>query len=85
MKQKDIALLIVVAFISTIVSLVASNFIFTPDDVKQQKAEVVEPISAEFNTPTAGDKYFNNSANNPTQLIKIGEDPNANPFKDASN
>ncbi len=85
MKQKDIAVFILVAFISAIFSVVASNYLFTPDSVKKQKAEVVDLISADFDTPEQNDKYFNSKANNPTQLIKIGEDPNTDPFKDVNN
>lgn len=85
MKQKDIALLLVVGFVSMMISFAASNWIFTPEDVKKQEAEVVETISTKFETPAAGDPYFNKDANNPTQLIKIGEDPNRDPFKDVNN
>lgn len=85
MKQKDIALFIVVAFISTILSVIASNYLFTPSSIKIQKTEVVDTISAEFNIPAKSDKYFNKKANNPTKLIKIGEDPNKDPFKGTAN
>lgn len=80
MKQKDIALFIIIGVISAIISVVASNFFFTPDNVKQQKAEKVDTISAEFTIPTADNKYFNKDSINPTKLIQIGDDANNTPF-----
>lgn len=86
MKQKDIALYIVIGVLSAVISVVASNFFFTPSDIKQQSAEVVEPISADFNQPAKDDKYFNKDAINPTKLIQIGDDPANNvPFNGTGN
>lgn len=75
---------IVIGVISAIVSVVASNFFFTPDSVKQQEAEKVDAISAQFDVPPTDSKYFNKDSINPTKLIQIGEDPNASPFNGIS-
>lgn len=78
MKQKDIVLVIIVAFIGGIVSIVLTNMIFVSSKDKQLTAEVVDPISADFNEP---DKLiFNESAVNPTQQIQIGDSTNTAPF-----
>ena len=78
MKQKDIALIIVVTFISIIISVVLSRIFISAPKNRQQEVEVVTPISAEFSTPDK--KYFNEKSIDPTQLIKIGDNSNKNPF-----
>jgi hypothetical protein len=80
MKQKDIVLIIVVVFISGVVSLVLSNMLISSPKNRQEKVEVVEPISAEFDTPKKDDKYFNSQAIDPTQIIRIGDSNNQQPF-----
>lgn len=78
MKQKDIALILVIAFFGAILALVLSNFIFGSSETRQQEAEVVEPISATF--PTPDQRYFNDKSIDPTQLIQIGNNHNTDPF-----
>ena len=78
MKQKDIALILVLVFISGVISFVISGWIFARPADREQKAEVVDIITSEFTSPNT--KYFNNRAVNPTQLIKIGDSNNPNPF-----
>jgi hypothetical protein len=78
MKQKDMLLIIVVAVISVIFSLVVSNLIFGSPSARVQKAEVVDPISSEFTTPDQ--RYFNQSAVDPTAIIRIGDTTNSSPF-----
>ena len=80
MKQKDIALFIVVGVFSAVFSVLISNFLITPADSKKQEAEVVAPISADFTVPAADNKYFNADAVNPTKLIQIGDGGNQSPF-----
>jgi hypothetical protein len=80
MKQKDWILIIVVVFISGIVSFVLSNYLFASPKNRQEKVEVVEPITADFKIPKADDKYFNAQAIDPTQIIKIGDNNNNQPF-----
>lgn len=78
MKQKDIALIMIIVFISAVMSLIISNILFASPKNRQQKVEVVQPITADFNTPDT--KYFNNNSFDPTQLIEIGNSSNPNPF-----
>jgi hypothetical protein len=78
MKQKDIALIIVVMFFSGIVSLLVSNLFFASDSERSLTAEVVEPIDSSFQHPDAA--FFNERSINPTQLIKIGDSSNKQPF-----
>lgn len=86
MKQKDIALYAVVAIVSAVVSVLASNLLITPAGNKQQQAEVVEPITADFSVPASDNKYFNKDAINPTKLIQIGDNPgNGTPFNGSGN
>lgn len=82
MKQKDVALIIVMVFISGIVSFFLSNWLFASPKNRQQKVEVVDSITADFPTPDS--KYFNNKAIDPTQLIQIGGNNNQNPFDGSS-
>ncbi|HSW37403.1 MAG TPA: hypothetical protein VLG37_03490 [Candidatus Saccharimonadales bacterium] len=78
MKQKDIALIIIIVFISAVLSLFLSKMLFASPKNRQQKVEVVEPISADFPTPDS--RYFNTQAFDPTKLIKIGDNTNPTPF-----
>ena len=79
MKQKDIALIIVVVFISGILSLLLSNKLIVSPKNRQEKVEVVAPITAELSKPDS--KYFNTESIDPTQIIRIGESNNNQPFK----
>lgn len=78
MKQKDIALLIVIVFVSGVLSFVVSDMVFGKPADRQQTAEVVDVITSDFSLPS--DKYFNNNSVDPTQLIEIGDNNNPNPF-----
>lgn len=78
MKQKDIAIILVIAFISAVLSIFASKAIITAPKNRQQKVEVVAPITPDF--PTPDNKYFNSSAVDPTQIITIGNNTNPKPF-----
>jgi hypothetical protein len=82
MKQKDIALIIVLAGVSAIVSFLASGWLFGKPADREQKAEVVDVITSDFSLPDS--KYFNNSSIDPTQLIQIGDAENPNPFDGGS-
>lgn len=79
MKQGDIALIVVVAFIAGIMSFIITGMIFgRPNDLKTE-VEVVDPISAEL-TPV-DTRYFNKDSINPTQIIRIGGgQDNGQPF-----
>lgn len=82
MKQKDIALIIVVVFASGVASFFISNALFASADKREQKVEKVEVITGDF--PTPDQKYFNDQSIDPTQLIQIGESTNPNPFSGAT-
>lgn len=79
MKSKDWSVIMLIAFFAGVFSLVLSNFIIGSRKTNTLKVESVSPITQDF--PTPNEKYFNTNSINPTQDIKIGEDPNANPFK----
>jgi len=83
MKQKDIALIIVIVFVSGVLSFFVSNALFASPKDLQTEVEVVEPISAEFKTPD--ERYFNEKSINPTQPITIGDDQNEQPFNQPQN
>jgi hypothetical protein len=78
MKQKDLILIIVVCFVSAALSLVLSNVLIGNPNNKQQKAEVVDAITDEFQQPDK--KYFNQTSVNPTKQIRIGDSLNPAPF-----
>ena len=81
MKQKDIALIVVVVFVSGIFSYLLSSVLIGDPTSRVQTAEVVEPISTDFTQPD--EQYFNESAVNPTQTIEIGDTNNPVPFENA--
>jgi hypothetical protein len=79
MKQKDLAMIIIIAFISAVISLLASNMLFASPKDRQQDVEVVQPITADF--PPPDNKYFSKDAFDPTKVIVIGQNANTEPFK----
>lgn len=82
MKQKDVALIIIIVFISAVISLFASKALFASPANRRQQAEVVQPISADFPKPDS--HYFNSQAFDPTQPITIGQSANPQPFNGSS-
>lgn len=78
MKQKDLVLISFIVGMSAIFSYFISNAIVASPKSRQQKVEVVEAIQSDFQTPD--EKYFNESAIDPTQTIQIGNDSNTKPF-----
>ncbi len=78
MKQKDIVLIVVIVFISAIISLFVSNEIFASPAKRQQEVENVQPISATFNTPDT--TYLNSTSFDPTQPLNISQSTNSDPF-----
>ncbi len=83
MKQKDIALIAVIVFVSGVISYFVSNALFASPTSLKTQVEVVEPISADFSQPDK--RYFNKTAINPTQTITIGDSENQQPFQQTSN
>ena len=82
MKQKDIALIVVIVFISAIASFFISKAIFGSPANRQQTAEVVQPITSNF--PKPDPRYFNDKAFDPTRVITIDGSNNPNPFSSQS-
>lgn len=78
MKQKDVALIIVICAVSAIVSLVIGHFVFASAGKRQQKAEVVDAITTSFPLPATN--YFNANSIDPTQLITVAQNSNVTPF-----
>jgi hypothetical protein len=78
MKQKDIVLIAVAALAAGILSLVVARMLFMSDKQRQERVELVDPISTDFKVPDA--KYFNKDSINPTKLIQIAENANQTPF-----
>jgi hypothetical protein len=81
MKQKDIALFIIIAAVSGIISFFAARAIFVSPQHRKLEAEIVTPISTDFTHPS--NKYFNANSINPTQQIQIGNSENTAPFQGA--
>jgi hypothetical protein len=82
MKQKDIALIVAIVFVSAIISLFVSKAIFASPKNRQQEVEVVQSITADF--PKPDKRYFNKQSFDPTQLITIGQNANPDPFSGTS-
>lgn len=82
MKQKDIAMITIIVFISAIISVFVSNAIFASPSKRQQSVEVVQPLTASFPTKTNA-QYFKNGFD-PTELIQISPNNNTNPFNSTS-
>jgi mannitol-specific phosphotransferase system IIBC component len=79
MKKKDYLLIIVVIFVSAILSFVISNvFISTPKN-RAEKVEVVGQITPTF--PSHDKQFFNETSINPTLIIQIGTTDNQNPLQ----
>lgn len=78
MKQKDLALILVIVIISSFASFFIGRTMFAKPESRQVKAEVVDPISMAFDSPSK--KYFNENAVNPTQQIRIGDSTNVTPY-----
>lgn len=78
MKQKDIALVAIIIFISALISIFVSKSVFVKPNNRQQEVEVVQVITAVF--PPPDERYFNDKAFDPTQPITIGDNANTDPF-----
>jgi hypothetical protein len=78
MKQKDLAMILLIAGIAAVVSLFVSRAVFSSTGARKQTAEVVDQISTQFQNPS--NKYFNENAIDPTQLIQIGDNANPDPI-----
>ncbi len=79
MNKKDRNTLVVVILVSAFVAFFAAKILIGSPQKKPQKVEVVEPISIDFQRPDS--TVYNQDAVNPTQLIKISENENTDPFR----
>lgn len=64
MKQKDIALIIIIAFFSAVLSFVISGKLFVTPQNRQQQVETVDKITTDFAKPDA--RFFNAQSIDPT-------------------
>jgi len=81
MKQKDIALIIIIAAISAGLSFGLSQLVFSSAQPGNQKAAVVDSITTDFTNPNP--KFFNAQSINPSKLIQVSPSNNPNPFNGA--
>jgi mannitol-specific phosphotransferase system IIBC component len=79
-KQKDYLPILAAVIVSAVLSLIISNSFITSSKNRQSEVEVVPALNSEFNRPSVDDPYLNKDAVNPTQIIRIGENNNTNPF-----
>ena len=83
MKQKDIAVIILVAFAAGIVSFIVARVVFKPPQGSTQ-VPVVTAIDPNFPDVKNDSKYnsiFNAKALDPTQPVQIGNNNNNVPFR----
>lgn len=80
MKQKDIAMIVLVVGISGMLSYFMASRFIVPAKNRSTKVEVVGKINSNFTEPNQN--YFNGNSINPTQTITIGEDGNPKPFSE---
>lgn len=78
MKQKDIALIIVIVAVSGVASFFIARTLLMHASSRKMTAEDVQAISKEFDQPDS--RYFNSQSIDPTQLIQIGTSVNASPY-----
>lgn len=78
MKKNDIAVIILIASITLVVSYLIVKAIFGEPKGQQTTVEKVESISATLEDPSP--QIFNKQAINPTIVIKIGDPANQQPF-----
>jgi hypothetical protein len=82
MKQKDIIIIIVVTVAAALLAVLISKFAIPSGD-RQQKAEVVQSITPDFQT--TDQRFFNANSIDPTLQIQIGDNSNPDPFRGATN
>ncbi|HVX23947.1 MAG TPA: hypothetical protein VG992_01230 [Candidatus Saccharimonadales bacterium] len=81
MKQKDIVLIVAVVILGAAIAIVISRMLFSPAQ-HQLQGVTAQAVTATF--PTPDQRYFNSNAFDPTQVIKIGQNTNSNPFNNTS-
>lgn len=84
MKQKELLIIGMTAFVAAIFSIFLSGILFGSPKKNPIKVPVVEKISSNFPVVQNDENYkpiFNDKALNPTQLIQIGGSSNTQPFQ----
>lgn len=81
MKQKDIATIIVVAFIAAVSSYLIANRVFVTPQNRQQTFQVIDVLTDDFGPPDA--RFFNAQSINPTRNTGL-DNTNQTPFNGAS-
>lgn len=84
MKKQTPVLLIGVAVIAAIFAMILSSLIFGSPKKNPSKVPQVAPIQSTFPVVKNDDTYktiFNDKALDPTQLIRIGDQSNNQPFR----
>jgi len=81
MKQKDIATIIIVAFIAAGSSYFIANRVFVTPANRQQTVEVIDVLSDKFGPPDT--RFFNDQSINPTRNTGL-DNTNQTPFNGAS-
>lgn len=82
MKQKDIALILIIVLLVACLGFV-SRYLLVPSDERTAQVEVVEAITADFTEPDK--RYFNEKSIYPTETIEIGGNGNNSPFESSAN
>lgn len=78
MKQKDVALIILIIGISAGMAFAVSNFLFATPQNRQQNVAIVDKITSQFTSPSS--QFFNIHSIDPAQLIEVQSSNNSNPF-----
>lgn len=78
MKKSDLALLILIASITLVISFLLVKTLFGEPSADQTKVEKVEAITGSIDDPPKS--VFNKDAINPTVVITIGDPSNQQPF-----
>ncbi|MGD0284505.1 MAG: hypothetical protein ABSB12_02845 [Candidatus Saccharimonadales bacterium] len=78
MREKDVAIIIGVVFVSMILSFVVASKVITTPANRQQSVPISSNITDNFIRPDP--TYFNSQAVDPTKLIQIQNNANTTPF-----
>ena len=78
MKNKDIAVIISIVIVSSILSYVIASKVITTPANRQQHVPMIAQIVDQISQPSP--TYFNAQSVDPTKLIYIGNNANPAPF-----
>ncbi len=83
MQKKDLYIALAVACFTAMLSFFVSGAIFNSPKARQTQVPVVEKISPDFADTYRDPAYtmfYNPTAINPTELVRVGEESNPQPF-----